>query len=690
MDELEAVRSFRRSEASPNSLARAAARERLIAHMADDDLDDQLPCRTPRHPMTTVSTASRGKHLRSRIAPQSGHRTKERLHRSLPGRVEIFALNRKVRRLAMREAASPDTLVDSSVPSFQRLLITTLDDSWLPSLAAVAGQSFRAINRDLENGDRERERLLERLPVARENAKHVPKFKLDLTTQLAIVLAWVLGLTATWPFIQTLGWPAPISAVLCFALGAFQVAIAVFFGVSVHALVMDEPKTPFCLTVKQHYLFRACAVLTGTLAFASVVMLAALRGYGNNDQIVWLILGLGLVAFSAYAGAAFNDSRFDEAVKRLEKDLQATEDRIVTLQNAFLATARATMATGRGLCGAAARSAERGAAAFAKSYRRCRRAHGIVVPTLTQLSVPSDADLRMRLLVDMYAITRTSDEHSYDGFDYDGDDKVAPAEPQQLGVRSDAEVRTRLLIDMYAVTRASDDNAYERFDGRGTDEVVLGAEPVATATRLTPHRHSARVEAEDIASESWAGSGTAIHRREHDQQRVLYADARLAAQLRQLGAPTVPSGHSGPWVLHESLHAAARAVYAADDREAFDETVEVYPVEVVPAWGEIEIPRRADQAREEALSMMRPHGRDWEISALMADLLMTLEGSIVAISVPVGDARLIWLPMLTLLEGMVTVGSPQRVRMRRPAAREMTAAGGRDDGSLYVGVEPDP
>jgi hypothetical protein len=41
MDELEAVRSFRRNDATPNHVARAAARDRLIAHIADDDRTDK-------------------------------------------------------------------------------------------------------------------------------------------------------------------------------------------------------------------------------------------------------------------------------------------------------------------------------------------------------------------------------------------------------------------------------------------------------------------------------------------------------------------------------------------------------------------------------------------------------------------------------------------------------------------------
>jgi len=36
MDELDLIRSFGRSDATPNPLARTAARDRLLAHIADD------------------------------------------------------------------------------------------------------------------------------------------------------------------------------------------------------------------------------------------------------------------------------------------------------------------------------------------------------------------------------------------------------------------------------------------------------------------------------------------------------------------------------------------------------------------------------------------------------------------------------------------------------------------------------
>jgi hypothetical protein len=51
MDELEAVRSFRRNDVTPNRVARAAARDRLIAHIAHDDpVDESFDPVMPRLP----------------------------------------------------------------------------------------------------------------------------------------------------------------------------------------------------------------------------------------------------------------------------------------------------------------------------------------------------------------------------------------------------------------------------------------------------------------------------------------------------------------------------------------------------------------------------------------------------------------------------------------------------------------
>lgn len=321
----------------------------------------------------------------------------------LPGRIARKCLDFKIRMSARRQAASKAAFKTGATPTYQRLLGVTLTGSWLEALGARAAAGFAAMNRDLQTLKREREQLTERLEAAKANAQHVPKIKLDVTTQLAMVLAQLMGLITVWPFIQTLEWPFPIAAVLAFALAAFEVAISGLAGLCVHALVMDDDDTPFELTVKQHGLFLACGLLCGAVAITSVIVLAALRGHGNH-QFLWILLGLGLVAFGAYGGAAINDNKFDQEVKRLEKRLKKIHDAIFALKNAYKATERATMANGRKLSSYVAQIAQRAAEAFEKVYRKHHRKAGSVVPDLPQLKLPSDEELRRQLIVPMFDV----------------------------------------------------------------------------------------------------------------------------------------------------------------------------------------------------------------------------------------------------------------------------------------------
>jgi hypothetical protein len=239
------------------------------------------------------------------------------------------------------------------------------------------------------------------LEIARKRATHVPKIKLDIWTQMAIVLATVLGMITTWSFIQSLEWPFPVAATAALALAAFEVAIAAMFGLSVHALVMDEPETPFVLSVKLHRLFFASALLTGTVSGVSVFVLAAIRGSGGHE-VLWMLLGLGLVAFSAYGGAALHDNKFENAVKHLEKREHKVVTEVNRLETKYDAEVQATMTKGRGLCGSATQIDHRAAKAFVHTWRKHHREPSAVVPELPQLQVPSDNDLRRRLIVAMY------------------------------------------------------------------------------------------------------------------------------------------------------------------------------------------------------------------------------------------------------------------------------------------------
>lgn len=420
MDELDLIRLFRR-DSKPSPVARSAARERLDAHIADD----RAISRSPGQFATWPSMGRALRCVRRARTPRVSLRP--------PGSRHFRFLDYTVRGAARREVAYTQTIHEPPAyeqlvePAYQRLLKTKLNESWLESLAAQAARSFTAMNASLETKQRERQHLTERLEVAKTHSKHLPTIKLDITTQLAVALATILGALTAWPFIQALEWPLPVAALMAIALATFEVAIAGLFGLCVHAFVMDESGTSFELSVKQNLLFRACAVLTGGVAFASTVTLAVLRGHGSN-QVVWMLLGLGLVAFAAYGGAAINDNRFDQEVKRLSKRLREVNDAVRQLQGAYEATARSTMATARGMCAVAVQIDHRAAAAFVKSWRRHHRERPVPVPSLPRLELPPEADLRQKLLVPMFNV----DEHSSDPIVEEV--PVSPLRPRRDGV----------------------------------------------------------------------------------------------------------------------------------------------------------------------------------------------------------------------------------------------------------------
>ncbi len=325
-----------------------------------------------------------------------------------PSHVALMRLLVTTRRSARKEAAvdvplqrMSNGVAEEAVPDFQLLLDSKLSDTWLQRLAATAAADFTSLNAALETHARERERLRELLREARARVTHVPRFKLDAWTQVAIVLATVLGMITTWPFIQDMEWPFPIAALASVALAAFEVAIAGLLGWSVHALAMDDPDTPFELSVKQHRLFVACAVIAGLISIVAVVVLAVVRGDGRP---VWLLLGAGIVALSAYGGLVLHDNKFEQAAKLIEKHLTAVESKLDDLKNAYIAKEHATMADGRSLRGLAAQIDQRVARVFVNTWRRHHRSPGATAPRLPQLELPTDYELRRRLLIAMFDV----------------------------------------------------------------------------------------------------------------------------------------------------------------------------------------------------------------------------------------------------------------------------------------------
>lgn len=256
------------------------------------------------------------------------------------------------------------------------------------------------MNYRLEALARTRDLLDYELYCAKDEAVHTPIMKVDRWTQLGALLAILLAFIAGWPFVESLEWGTPAAVLATMAIAALEVLIATLLGFSVHALVMDEPDSGFCLSAKQHQLFLVSALFNGAISVAIAVLLASKQGYGG-EQISWLIVGLGVVALGAYGGAALHDNRFQRAVNVSRKRLRRVEEEIDRVTHAYRSAMRQTMATAYALCSTAAAIDERAGMAYIRFWRLHHRRHGDE-PALRRLPLPTQDELHARLLITMY------------------------------------------------------------------------------------------------------------------------------------------------------------------------------------------------------------------------------------------------------------------------------------------------
>jgi hypothetical protein len=327
--------------------------------------------------------------------------------KTLPGRVERIWLGFKTTRRAYREGTSlGDPLVrtgGAECPAFQELLMARLRQNWLQTLASVAAGVFALINARLETLDRQREHLRKAVLEAEKTATEEPKVKVETWMLLAIVLSFILAIITTWSFVETLEWPFPIAALATLGLATFEVAIAGLLGICVYALVKDVPDSPFELNPKEHSFFMAGAVLAGLISVGAIIYLASIRGHGQ-ELVLWIVLGAGIVAISAYCGAAWYDGKFERALASAQNDLEDAETEISTLKNTYDRTKRSVLANGKALGGIASQIHRRAQVAFERGWRRWHRKNRGAVPSLPKFEVPSDTELEILLIVPMYPI----------------------------------------------------------------------------------------------------------------------------------------------------------------------------------------------------------------------------------------------------------------------------------------------
>lgn len=330
-------------------------------------------------------------------------------------RTSIAWLGIKTRSSARREAAN-DRLkraegdLREAAPAYQAHLEAKLSDSWLASLAAINGQVFAALNADLASLHRKRVRLEKDVLIARQKAQYEPKFNLDITVQVALALATALAMLTTWSFLQDLQWPFPITLLAAISLGTFEVAAANTCGYCWHARVLDDahedPDTPFKLTPGENRLYAVIAAGAGVISTAAAIVLAIVRSEGG-EPIIWLVVGFGLVVLSIYSGMTVADNKYRVELAQLLKEWTKTNAQIDTLKNRFVQRQRDTLVEGKALCAAAAEIDHRAAQALTASRRRPTQ--GEVAPAVPTLRLPTEQELRDRLLLEIFDPLQTRD-----------------------------------------------------------------------------------------------------------------------------------------------------------------------------------------------------------------------------------------------------------------------------------------
>jgi len=157
--------------------------------------------------------------------------------------------------------------------------------------------------------------------------------------------------------------------------------------------------------------------------------------------------------------------------------------------------------------------------------------------------------------------------------------------------------------------------------------------------------------------------------RSHAEQRTrrtYFADPGLARRIDELNAGTVDDTRAARHdnILYDSETAKSTNSYAEDHREQVHELMTVVQVHV-DAWTELVIRPGASEGIRAILWLINKPERDWKhASGIARDLLTYVAlAEIHAISVPIRHGRLLWIPSLNAVGGLITVGDSKQVRI---------------------------
>jgi len=162
-------------------------------------------------------------------------------------------------------------------------------------------------------------------------------------------------------------------------------------------------------------------------------------------------------------------------------------------------------------------------------------------------------------------------------------------------------------------------------------------------------------------------SHTVHSRPEERRRRTYFTDPGLARRLAALNAGCAV-GHAQTRhdnILYDSETGKITGYYAEDQRAQVHEHAMVVRVHVA-SWIELVITsvEAADQIGAVLWLINRP-AHEWdEAPQLAGELLALALREAHAISVPIGHGRLLWIPTLDVVRGLIAIGDASRVRMQ--------------------------
>ena len=150
-------------------------------------------------------------------------------------------------------------------------------------------------------------------------------------------------------------------------------------------------------------------------------------------------------------------------------------------------------------------------------------------------------------------------------------------------------------------------------------------------------------------------------------KRTYFTDPGLARRLGELNAGRVEDIRAvrRDNILYDSETAKSTNYYAEDQRERVHEHATVVQVHI-ESWTEFVI--RAVGAADEIWAILwlinMPEWQWRNASSVARDLLTFALGEAHAISVPVRHGRLLWIPSLSAVRGLITIGEANHVRIQ--------------------------